>query len=399
MKATSSFESTRSSNLEWTLPSFDFPPLTRLVFGPGSLTKLGELVCELGGTRVLLVTDPGLEAAGHPQRALACLGHAGLDVFIFDGVEENPTTRHVENGLVFAQTHHVDFLVAIGGGSSMDCAKGINFLLTNGGTMADYMGFGKATEPMLPSIGVPTTSGTGSEAQSYALIADDQTHMKMACGDRKAAFRVAVLDPEVTVTQPPKVTAITGIDAWSHALEAYVTTKRNPLSQMFAREAWRMLQPNLEVALRDPGNLKARGAMQLGAHFAGVAIENSMLGACHACANPLTAHYGLTHGIAIGILLPHVIRFNAPVAGPLYNELAHEAWHLNGDLNVTAESLARRVTDLMQLADLPTTLSACGVAKGILPVLAEEAAQQWTGRFNPRPVSEADLLQLYEEAF
>jgi alcohol dehydrogenase len=394
-----STQSTRSGGKCWSLPSFDFPPLTRVVFGPGSLSKLGELACELGATRVLLVTDPGLEAAGHPQRALEALRSAALEVFVFDGVEENPTTRHVENGLACAQRHRVDFLVAIGGGSSMDCAKGINFLLTNGGSMADYQGFGKASEPMLPSIGVPTTSGTGSEAQSYALIADDQTHMKMACGDRKAAFRIAVLDPEVTLTQPAKVTAITGIDALAHALESYVTTKRNPLSQMFAREAWRLLQPNLGIALREPSNLEARGAMQLGAHFAGVAIENSMLGACHACANPLTAHYGLTHGIAIGILLPHVIRFNASVAGPLYSELAHEARLLNGDLNVAAESLAKCVTELMELAALPTTLSACGVAGGILPVLAEEAAQQWTGRFNPRPVTEADLLQLYEEAY
>jgi alcohol dehydrogenase len=370
-----------------------------MVFGPDTLRKLGELVRELCGTRVLLVTDPGLEAAGHPQRALASLRGADLDVFVFDGVEENPTTRHVDKGLAFAQAHHVDFLVAIGGGSSMDCAKGINFLLTNGGSMADYMGFGKASEPMLPSIGVPTTAGTGSEAQSYALIADDQTHMKMACGDRKAAFRVAILDPLVTLTQPAKVTAITGIDALAHALEAYVTTKRNTLSQMFAREAWRLLEPSLEVVLRDPGNVEARGAMQLGAHFAGVAIENSMLGACHACANPLTAHYGLTHGVAIGILLPHVLRFNASAVAPLYNELAHEAELLNGDLNVAAESLARRITGLMQVAGLPTTLSACGVASGILPVLAEEAGQQWTGRFNPRPVTEVDLLRLYEEAY
>jgi alcohol dehydrogenase len=399
MKATASRENARSGSMAWSLPPFDYVPLTRLVYGPGSLGRLGELVLELGGTRVLLVTDPGLEKAGHPQRALACLRAAGLEVFFFDGVEENPTTHHVENGLEFAQTHHVDFLVAIGGGSSMDCAKGINFLLTNGGTMADYHGFGKASEPMLPSIGVPTTAGTGSEAQSYALIADEQTHMKMACGDRKAAFRIAILDPEVTVTQPAKVTAITGIDALSHALESYVTTKRTPLSQMFAREAWRLLQPNLEIVLRDPGNLEARGAMQLGAHFAGSAIENSMLGVCHACANPLTAHYGLTHGIAIGILLPHVIRFNAAVVGPLYSELAHEARLLNGDLNVAAELLAQRVTELMRLAGLPTTLSACGIADGILPVLSEEAAQQWTGRFNPRPVAEADLLRLYEAAY
>src|SRR5207237_2428754 len=140
----------------------------------------------------------------------------------------------------------------------------INFLLTNGGSMADYMGFGKATKPMLPSIGVPTTAGTGSEAQSYALIADDQTHMKMACGDRKAAFRVAILDPEVTVTQPAKLTAITGIDALAHAIESFVCTARTRLSQMYARAAWRLLEPNLEVVLRDPANLEARGAMQVG---------------------------------------------------------------------------------------------------------------------------------------
>jgi alcohol dehydrogenase len=222
--------------------------------------------------------------------------------------------------------------------------------------------------------------------------------MKMACGDRKAAFRVAVLDPEVTVSQPRRVTAITGVDALAHALESYVTTRRNPLSQMFAREAWRLLEPNLGTVLREPSNLEARGAMQLGAHFAGLAIETSMLGACHACANPLTAHYGLTHGIAIGVLMPHVIRFNAPAVGPLYQDLARDAGVVNGDLGVSAEPLARRITELMQAAGLPTALSACGVSPGILPVLAEEAAQQWTGRFNPRPVTEGDLLRLYEAA-
>src|SRR5205085_8313206 len=175
---------------------------------------------------------------------------AGREVFVYDAVEENPTTRHVDQALSFARANQIDFIVAVGGGSSMDCAKGVNFLLTNGGSMSDYMGFGKATKPMLPSIGVPTTSGTGSEGQSYALIADNDTHMKMACGDRKAAFRVAILDPEVTVSQPRKVSAITGIDALAHALETYVTTTRNPLSQTFAREGWRLLDPNLETALR-----------------------------------------------------------------------------------------------------------------------------------------------------
>jgi alcohol dehydrogenase len=380
------------------LPGFDFHPLTRVVFEVGALGRLGELVREYGGQRVLLVTDPGLEEAGHPQRALESLRAAGLTAFVFDDVEVNPTTRHVEAGVRVARSHKVDFLVAVGGGSSMDCAKGVNFLLTNGGHMADYKGFGKATKPMLPSVAVPTTAGTGSEGQSYALIADDRSHMKMACGDRKAAFRAAILDPAVTVSQPAKVTAVTGIDALSHALESYVTARRNTLSQTFAREAWRLLEPNLSVVLREPGRLDARGAMQVGAHFAGVAIENSMLGAAHALANPLTAHYGITHGVAIGIVLPHVVRFNAAAVGQLYAELAHESGLVNGDPGCAAEAVARRIAELVEAAGLPAGLSQCGVSAGILPVLAEEAAQQWTGRFNPRPVTEADLLALYEAA-
>jgi alcohol dehydrogenase len=251
---------------------------------------------------------------------------------------------------------------------------------------------------MLPSIAIPTTAGTGSEAQSFALIADEKTHLKMACGDRKAAFRVTILDPEVTVSQPSAVTAITGLDALSHALESYVTTKRNTLAQMFAFEAWRLLEGNFETVLKQPANLEARGAMQVGAHFAGIAIENSMLGVCHSLANPLTAHYGLTHGVAIAILLPHVIRFNNAAAGPLYADLAHEVGLVNGDELAAGEVLAQRITQLMQVANVPMTLSAAGVSGGIFPVLAEEAAQQWTARFNPRPVTEYDLEQLYQAA-
>src|SRR5215510_12764394 len=345
------------SRLAAPLPTFDYDPLSRVVFGAGTLTRLGELVRALGGTRVLLITDPGLEAAGHPQRALQSLLSAGLEAFVFDAVEENPTTRHVEAGLEMARDRKVDLLVAVGGGSSMDCAKGVNFLLTNGGSMADYKGFGKATKPMLPSIGVPTTAGTGSEAQSYALIADARTHMKMACGDRKAAFRISLLDPELTVSQPSGVTAFTGIDALSHAVESYVTTKRNPLSQMFAREAWRLLQPNYEKVLRKPGDLEPRSAMQLGAYLAGAAIETSMLGAAHALANPLTAHYGLTHGIAIGILLPQVVRFNAAAAGSLYGDLIHDVGLLNGDEHAAGEVLAHYLSSLLRVAELPANLS------------------------------------------
>ena len=382
----------------WPLQPFDYHTPTRVMFGPGTLLRLGELAWELGATRALLVTDPGLEAVGHPQRAQQSLKDAGLEVFLFDDVEENPTSRHVDIGVEFAKPLGINLIVSVGGGSSMDCAKGINFLLTNGGAMSDYKGFGKAKKPMLPSIGIPTTSGTGSEAQSYALIADEKTHLKMACGDRKAAFATAILDPEVTVTQPAKVTALTGIDALSHAVESYVTTKRNPVSQMFAREAWKLLEVNLEKVLHTPDDLEARGAMQMGAFLAGTAIENSMLGVCHACANPLTAHYGITHGLAIGIMLPHVIRFNAQTVPNLYSELLEEAGLKNGHIDSDAETLAQRLTHLMHLAELPTSLTSCGVSRGILPVLAEEASQQWTARFNPRPVTDTQIMELYEAA-
>jgi alcohol dehydrogenase len=380
------------------LAAFDFAPRTRVVYGPGSIARLGELARSLACSRVLLVTDPGLEAVGHPRRACAVLRSAGLEVFVFDGVEENPTTRHVAACVQYAGDKEIDLIVAVGGGSAMDCAKGTNFLLTNGGAMSDYKGYGRAALPMLPSIGVPTTAGTGSEAQSYALIADEVTHLKMACGDKKAAFRVAVLDPELTVSQPAKVTAVTGVDAVAHVIESFVCTRRNPLSQAFARAAWRLLEPNLERVLRRPDDLEARGAMQLGAHFAGASIEYSMLGSCHACANPLSAHYGMTHGVAIGILLPHVILFNAPEVEPLYAELTREAKLPTDYASTPAKALARRVGELVQAADLPRNLTACGVSASILPLLAEEANQQWTARFNPRPVGELDLLGIYEAA-
>jgi alcohol dehydrogenase len=393
----SSMMSRRSNMPDAPLQPFDFQPLGRVISEPGALAKLGEAVRSIGGTRVLLVTDPGLEHAGHPQRAAKAMLEQGLEVYTFDGVKENPTEREVDAGVVFAKTHSVDCIVAVGGGSSMDCAKGINFIYTNGGRMADYKGHGKATRPMLPSVGVPTTSGTGSEAQSYALITDEKSHLKLACGDKKAAFRIAILDPEVTVSQPKSVTAVTGIDAIAHAIESFVCTKRNPFSTMCSIAAFRYLEGNLETALRSPGDLVARSGMQVGAHLAGMAIENAMLGVCHSCANPLTAHYGITHGIAIGVMLPHVIRFNSLSADRFYAELVDEAGLANG--RSASETLADRIVEVTIASGLPCSLKECGVSNTILHLLAEEANQQWTARFNPRPVTESDILKLYQAAW
>jgi len=381
--------------------AFDYQPRTRIVFGGDRVDELGQLAAELGARRALVVTDPGIVAAGHTARGIASLEAAGLSATLFDGVHENPTTDDVEAGLIAAQSWGPDLIVGLGGGSSMDCAKGINFLLTSGGRMQDYWGVGKARQAMLPMIAVPTTAGTGSEAQSFALITDAETHEKMACGDKRAAFRVAILDPKLTLTQPDSVTALTGIDAIAHALETYVTRVRNPASVAFSREAWRLLGESFARVLADGDDLEARSGMQLGACFAGLAIENSMLGAAHALANPLTANYGIVHGQAVGAMLPHVIRYNGQHHGSWYRELLEVTEGINGcpAADSGPEGLADYVTRLAEQAGLSSRLTDLGVESGRLDKLAAEAATQWTGTFNPRKVNQEELLEIYETAF
>jgi alcohol dehydrogenase len=379
------------------MKSFDFQPRTRVVFGAGAIERLGELARELNFRRTLLVADHGLLASGHIDEAVKPLEKARVEVIRFHDFEVNPDSRMVENGAAFVAPLQIDSIIGLGGGSSMDCAKGINFLLTNGGQMSDYLGYGKATQPMLPMIAIPTTAGTGSEGQSYALISNADSHAKMACGDPKAAFRVALLDPVLTLSQPRSITATSGFDAMAHAVETYVTTKRNPLSELFSREAWRLLEPNYERVLSQPDNLEARGAMQLGAYYAGVAIENSMLGATHACANPLTAHYGTAHGAAIAMLLPTVVRWNERFAFNDYFWLLSWSSVAGQSNGVTAtEALARRLEELAAAGGLRTNLRAEGVQETELPELAAEAAEQWTGTFNPRPFDKQGAIEVYQ---
>ena len=380
---------------------FDFQLRTRMVFGPDSIDRLGELMLESGGRRTLVVTDPGIVAAGHVQRGLDSLGRAGVEAFLFDGAHENPTTEDVAAGLKLAHQFQIDSLVGLGGGSSLDCAKGINFLYTNGGQMQDYWGEGKADRPMLPMIAVPTTAGTGSEMQSFALISDPRTHVKMACGDKKASCRVAILDPLLTLTQPAMVTALTGVDALSHAIETFVTLRRTPISLLYSRAAFELLATNLLHVVNDPEHIHARAAMQLGAAYAGLAIENSMLGAAHALANPLTAKYDMAHGQAVGVMLPHVIRFNSAVVNSSYQELlVCLQGHADApDASRGGQALAEFVTRRIASTGLQVRLQALGVPREDLPELARQAVTQWTGQFNPRPVDEASLLELYEQAW
>ncbi len=384
------------------LASFDFQSRTRLVFGIGSIGRVGEFAKNLPAKKILLVTDAGIVTAGHAECVQKLLTAEKLSVFVFDQVRENPTTRCVDRCVAFAKANQIDAIVGLGGGSSMDTAKGCNFLLTNGGEMKDYWGVGKATKPMLPLIAIPTTAGTGSECQSAALIADEVTHQKMACLDPKAAARIAILDPALTLSQPPRVTACTGIDAIAHAVETAVTKKRNPISLLYSHEAFRLTANNFSKVLQNPRDLDARGRVLLGAAFAGTAIENSMLGAAHSAANPLTAHNGMVHGQAVGLILPHVVRFNGEQseARQSYANLAQLAGISS------APDDRRRWMDLIEWlkstlvsAQMPTSLEECGVEPSQIPSLADEAARQWTAQFNPRTMEKTDFVRIFESAW
>lgn len=386
------------------MKTFDFQLRTRVLFGTGVIARLGEVARDLGARRVLLVTDRGIVGAGHAPRAEELLRSQVEAVACFDEVRENPDTVCVDACLTLAREFQPDLFVGLGGGSAMDTAKACNFLLTNGGRMQDYRGVGKATRPMLPLIAVPTTAGTGSECQSAALITDPVTHQKMACLDPKAAALVAILDPELTLSQPARVTVCTGLDAVAHAVETAVTRPRNPVSRLFSEAAFQRLSGAFARVLAQPDDLEARGDMLLGAALAGAAIENSMLGATHAAANPLTAHHGIPHGEAVALMLPQVVRFNAgdPAAAMAYRSLVEIA-QLDGagsprSTEPAGECLARWIENLLQNAGLDPTLSSRGVTEAGIPTLAAEAAAQWTAGFNPRPVNATDFAMLYRAA-
>lgn len=362
--------------------AFEFIQKTRLVHGPGTIHQVGRLAREAGFRRALIVADSGMEHAGHTATVLSALAGEGIESSPWSSFGANPDSLMVEHGRDFAAKLEVDSIIGLGGGSSMDCAKAINIVLTNGGQIKDYWGHGKVGKPMLPMIGIPSTTGTGSEAQSYALISDAVTHVKMAIGDPKNAFAVAILDPEVASTQPFDVRAAAGYDAISHAVETLVSTRRNAMSACFSREAWRLMNRSFERVLGDPKDLRAVADMQMGAWFAGSAIEASMLGATHALANPLTAVYGITHGQAIAVMLPHVVQWNQQ---PEYAELHAD--------------LPARLRELAAAAKLRGTLAELNVSGERLEELAAAAAQQWTGTFNPRPFDAAAALELYRCAY
>jgi alcohol dehydrogenase len=276
----------------------------------------------------------------------------------------------------FAAPHGIDLLVGLGGGSTLDLTKAVNVVLTNGGSIREYWGYGNVAKPLLPMIAVPTSAGTGSEAQSHATISDPDSGALLTCGDAKIVFRTVLLDPRLTLTQPAALTASAGFDAISHAVETLISTRRTPISECFSNEAWRLLDTHYARVLRMPEDLDSRAALLLASHFAGLAIEQSSLGPAHACAQPLVRNYNLAHGVAVALVLASTLEW--------LDERT---------------SLVPRLRHLAAAAELPLTLQDAGIPGHALPRLAEEAAAQWSGRFGSRSLDAESALEIYRAAF
>lgn len=378
------------------LTGFQTAKTPKLIYGRGVLSRVPEAIKELGLKRVFIVTDRGLTDSGYPDKLKVLLEKAGYVCEVYGESRQNPSEQDAEDCAVCARAFKPDIIIGLGGGSSMDTAKACNFIYTNGGRMEDYMGYGKAPKNMLPLVCIPTTSGTGSECQSFALISRDSDHKKMACGDVKNAAFLSVLDPELTLSQPFQVTANTGMDAIAHAVETFVSTKANPFSRLYSAEAFRLLALAFPLVLQEPENIKARGAMLLGAAYAGIAIEHSMLGAAHACANPISANFNVIHGQAVGAMLPAVIRKNSE------DESVQEDY-MDLLLSVTTnesehyENLASLIESYLRFGGLSANISEFGVAEGDIPTLAEQASREWTSTFNPLSYSYRDFAEVYAQ--
>jgi alcohol dehydrogenase class IV len=383
---------------------FTFNTTPSVVFRQGAANELGAILGAKLGPRVLFVTDPGLRSLGLCDAALASLETSGITVAVFDQVEADPSratlTRAVEAGRAAGAAGVVGF----GGGSSLDVAKLAALLLGSGEDLDAAWGVAQAKGPRLPLALVPTTAGTGSEVTPVSIITVGEEE-KRGVSSPIILPDIAVLDPELTLGLPAPITAATGVDAMVHAIEAYASknANNNPLSKMLARQALRLLGANIETAVFNGRDIEARGAMLLGSMLAGQAFANSPVAAVHALAYPIGGAFHVPHGLSNALVLPHVLRFNAPDAAHLYAEIATDAFpHLAGEEG-TQGRCAAFIEELAALAKrlgMPTRLREVSIGEQHLPKMAADALKQQRLLVNnPRPVEEADALAIYRAAW
>lgn len=383
---------------------FQFHTTRSLICAPGAAGRLGAVAGPLLGARVLCVTDPGIVRLGLQSAALESLRAAGAEVTVFDQVEADPSRGTLMAAVEAGRAAGATGILGFGGGSSLDVAKLVALLLGSGEDLDAAWGVGLAKGPRLPLVLIPTTAGTGSEATPVAIITVGAEE-KRGVSSPILLPDLAVLDAELTLTLPPAITAATGIDAMVHAIEAFASANpnNNPLSQLLARQALRLLSANIVTAVDNGADRDARGAMLLGSLLAGQAFANSPVAAVHALAYPLGGIFHIPHGLSNALVLPHVLRFNLPAAASAYADLAPEAFP---DLAVMAGEAQRagafidRLTALSARVGLPARLRDAGVPRDALPRLAADAMKQTRLLVNnPRPLTEADAAAIYEAAW
>lgn len=371
------------------------------IMGIGCLDEAMTAIVGYGFRKALIVTDAGLAKAGVAERIVEQLALRDIDAAVFDGAKPNPSIANVEQGLALLQREKCDFVVSLGGGSPHDCAKGIALCATNGGKIADYEGVDRSAKPQLPLVAINTTAGTASEMTRFCIITDEARHVKMAIVDRNVTPILSVNDPALMVGMPKSLTAATGMDALTHAVEAYVSTAATPITDACALKAIELISANLRQAVANGQDMPARENMAYAQFLAGMAFNNASLGYVHAMAHQLGGFYDLPHGVCNAVLLPHVQRFNSKVSAARLRDVAGalgvEVRELNAEQGAAAAIAA--IEQLSRDIDIPPGLAALGAKVEDVPILAVNALKDACGLTNPRPASQAEIEAVFKAAF
>ena len=370
-------------------------------FGPGARKELATVVANRGWKKALVVTDKGLMQFGVAKMVLDVMDAAGIPYEIYDEVKPNPTVTNVTNGVAACKKAGADFLVAIGGGSSMDTAKGIGIVCTNP-EFADVIsleGVADTKNKCLPIVALPTTAGTAAETTINYVIIDEKRQQKMVCVDPNDIPAVAIIDAELMYSLPKGLTAATGMDAMTHAIEGLITKAAWEMSDMFEIKAIEMIHKYLPIAVSDPKNPEGRNGMAVAQYIAGMAFSNVGLGVDHGMAHPMSALHDVPHGVACAILLPTVMRFNMPACVDKYVEIAKACGVYKPEMSnqEAAEAACTAIEDLSKLVGIPQHLSELGITEADIPALAEQAITDVCTPGNPREVTKEDIIALYHK--
>jgi alcohol dehydrogenase len=380
--------------------SFSFTIPQNIVVGAGSLKRLPELAKKLGKSKAYIISGPHLNKIGMVDKCKKALAEAGIESDAFTETEGNPSTETVAKAAAGFQESKADFIVAFGGGSPLDVAKAVAVIATYGGNIADYEGGGKVPGPVVPMIAIPTTAGTGSEVTAFSVITDHSKNYKLTVVSNDLLPAYAILDPELIATVPQGTAAACGIDAMVHALEAFVSKAASPFSDLFAKEALRLIGGSIRAYVADRSNLAACEAMLTGSLFAGIAFSHARLGDVHAMSHPVSAYFDVPHGVANAILLPTVVEYNMIDAGEKYKYIYDCICEKPLDNDAfTPEMLAAEIRVLNDELGIPSSLSEVGVDSSLFDKMADDAMKSGNILVNPRPTTKKDILALYTQAF